>query len=120
MRGPKAPKDPVAKRPAVYVMVDAVIDGSPRGNGKFQDICYLNGRIVQKISVICDTMPKDVLELVRDCFRFIADFEGQIPGASAKDCGNYLDMNLPMAKYWGARYTALLENIDDTQLIYPE
>ena len=64
MRGPKAPKDPVAKRPAVYVMVDAVIDGSPRGNGKFQDICYLNGRIVQKISVICDTMPKDVLELV--------------------------------------------------------
>jgi len=64
MRGPKAPKDPVAKRPAVYVMVDAVIDGSPRGNGKFQDICYLNGRIVQKISVLCDAMPKEVLELV--------------------------------------------------------
>ncbi|MBR2408981.1 MAG: SGNH/GDSL hydrolase family protein [Lachnospiraceae bacterium] len=64
MRGPKAPKDPVAKRPAVYVMVDAVIDGSPRGNGKFQDICYLNGRIVQKISVLCSDMPKDVLDLV--------------------------------------------------------
>ena len=64
MRGPKAPKDPVAKRPAVYVMVDAVIDGSPRENGKFQDICYLNGRIVQKISVLCNEMPKDVLDLV--------------------------------------------------------
>ena len=64
MRGPKAPKDPVAKRPAVYVMVDAVIDGSPRGNGKFQDIIYLNGRIVQKISVLCKDVPKDVLDLV--------------------------------------------------------
>lgn len=64
MRGPKAPKDPVAKRPAVYVMVDSVIDGSPRDNGKFQDICYLNGRIVQKISVLCNEMPKEVLELV--------------------------------------------------------
>lgn len=64
MRGPKAPKDPVAKRPAVYVMVDSVIDGSPRGNGKFQDICYLNGRIVQKISVLCNEMPKEILDLV--------------------------------------------------------
>ena len=64
MRGPKAPKDPVAKRPAVYVMVDSVIEGSPRGNGKFQDICYLNGRIAQKISVLCNDMPKEILELV--------------------------------------------------------
>ncbi len=64
MRGPKAPKDPVAKRPAVYVMVDSVIEGSPRGNGKFQDICYLNGRIAQKISVLCGDMPKEILEQV--------------------------------------------------------
>ena len=64
MRGPKAPKDPVAKRPAVYVMVDSIIEGSPRGNGKFQDICYLNGRIAQKISVLCNEMPKEILELV--------------------------------------------------------
>ncbi len=64
MRGPKAPKDPVAKRPAVYVMVDSVIEGSPRGNGKFQDICYLNGRIAQKISILCNDMPKEILDSV--------------------------------------------------------
>ena len=64
MRGPKAPKDPVAKRPAVYVMVDSVIEGSPRANGKYQDICYLNGRIAQKISVLCNDMPKEILEAV--------------------------------------------------------
>ena len=63
---------------------------------------------------------RDVLELVKDCFKFVADFEGEVPGASAKDCGNYLDMNLPMAKYWGRRYSNLLANIDDSRLTYPE
>lgn len=63
---------------------------------------------------------KDVLPLVTQCFRFVRDFTGEIPGASAKDCGNYLDMNLPMAKYWGAKYTALLETIDETRLNYPQ
>ena len=63
---------------------------------------------------------RDVVELVKDCFAFIRDYTGEIPGASAKDCGNYLDLNLPMANYWGKRYAALLENIDDTRLIYPE
>ena len=51
---------------------------------------------------------------------FIGDFSGEVPGASAKDCGNYLDMNLPMANYWGAKYAALLENIEETRLVYPE
>jgi len=63
---------------------------------------------------------RDVLELVKACFRFVAEFSGEVPGATAKDCGNYLDMNLPMANYWGRRYAALLENIDETCLVYPE
>ena len=67
-----------------------------------------------------DLESKDVLGLVKDCFCFIRDFRGEVPGASAKDCGNYLDMNLPMANYWGAKYADLLENIDETRLIYPE
>ena len=67
-----------------------------------------------------DLSSREVLPLVRDCFRFIADFSGEVPGASAKDCGNYLDMNLPMANYWGKKYSTLLENIDDSRLVYPE
>ena len=63
---------------------------------------------------------RQVLPLVADCFRFVANFSGEVPGASAVDCGNYLDMNLPMAKYWGKRYTMLLENIGDDRLVYPE
>ena len=67
-----------------------------------------------------DYTSRDVLPLVRDCFAFIGSFQGEVPGASAKDCGNYLDMNLPMANYWGKRYAQLLENIDDSRLVYPE
>ena len=63
---------------------------------------------------------RDALPLVQDCFRFVADFRGEVPGASAKDCGNYLDMNLPMANYWGKKYCRLLENIDESRLVYPE
>ena len=61
-----------------------------------------------------------IVPLVKACFEFIRDFRGEVPGASAKDCGNYLDMNLPMANYWGAKYAALLENIGADRLVYPE
>ena len=67
-----------------------------------------------------DYASKDVVPLVLDCFRFIRDYRGEVPGASPKDCGNYLDMNLSMANYWGIKYAALLENIDETRLVYPE
>lgn len=67
-----------------------------------------------------DLSSKDVLPLVRSCFQYMVDFEGEIPGATAKDCGNYLDMNLSMAKYWAKRYSAVLENISEDRLVYPE
>ena len=67
-----------------------------------------------------DLTSRDVLPLVQNCFRFVAGFSGDVPGASARDCGNYLDMNLPMANYWGRKYAALLENIGEDRLVYPE
>lgn len=63
----------------------------------------------------------DILDLLREMFRFIANFEGEVPGASAKDCGNYLDMNLPMAKYLAKKYLDnVLTHIGEEQLNYPE
>ena len=67
-----------------------------------------------------DLTSGEILPLLRKCFRFMADYEGEIPGASARDCGNYLDLNLPMAKYWAKRYVNLLENITPDRLTYPE
>ena len=70
--------------------------------------------------LIGDYTSREIVPLVRECFRFIENFDGEVPGASAKDCGNYLDMNLPMANYWGRRYAELLENIPEDRLVYPE
>lgn len=63
----------------------------------------------------------DIKALVKEMFEFIRDFEGEVPGASAKDCGNYLDMNLNMAKYAAEKYVReVLENITEDRLVYPE
>ena len=67
-----------------------------------------------------DYSSREVLPLVTECFRFIRDYRDAVPGASPKDCGNYLDMNLPMANYWGAKYVGVLENADETRLNYPK
>lgn len=68
-----------------------------------------------------DFSSADIVPLMTEMFTFIAGFEGEVPGACAKDCGNYLDMNLPMAKYLADKFLReVLEGIDDSRLIYPE
>lgn len=68
-----------------------------------------------------DYESKDIVPLMIKTFEFIRDFEGEIPGATAKDCGNYLDMNPGMAKYLAKKYLDnVLYNISEAQLIYPE
>lgn len=62
----------------------------------------------------------DILPLIKEMFQFISTFEGEVPGASAKDCGNYLDMNLPMARFYAKKYLReVLDDPKDSQLNYP-
>lgn len=62
----------------------------------------------------------DIVPLLKEMYTFIADYEGEVPGACARDCGNYLDMNLPMAKYLARKFlTCVLEGITPEQLNYP-
>ena len=64
---------------------------------------------------------KEIVPLICEMFRFIADFNDEVPGAAARDCGNYLDMNLPMANYLAKKYlTEVLDHITDDRLVYPE
>ena len=64
---------------------------------------------------------RDIVPLMVELFTFIRDFTGVVPGASAKDCGNYLDMNLPMAKYLAGKYLEqVLMDITENRLVYPE
>ncbi len=67
-----------------------------------------------------DLTSQDVLDLTRRLFKFCAEFEGDVPGQAAKDCGNYLDMNLDMAKYRASNYLDVLMNITEDRLAYQD
>ena len=67
-----------------------------------------------------DLDSRDIVELVTGMFEFIRDFEGEIPGAAARDCGNYLDQNLDMARWLAEKYLKTLYNIKEENLVYPE
>ncbi|MDE6208836.1 MAG: S-ribosylhomocysteine lyase [Lachnospiraceae bacterium] len=68
-----------------------------------------------------DYISKDIVPLLMEMFEFISKYEGEVPGACAKDCGNYLDMNLPMAKYLAEKYLKeVLTDIEDERLNYPQ
>ncbi len=63
----------------------------------------------------------DIVDLMRRTFRFVADFEGDIPGAAPRDCGNWLLHDLPMARYEARKYlTEVLDCIKDENLHYPQ
>jgi len=66
-----------------------------------------------------DYQSREIVPLMKDMFTFVRDYEGEVPGAAAKDCGNYLDMNLPMAKYLADKYVReVLDQITDDRLEY--
>lgn len=68
-----------------------------------------------------DYESKDIVDLMVEMFEFIRDFKDEVPGASPRDCGNYLDMNLGMANYIAKMYLErTLLKIDDAHLNYPE
>lgn len=68
-----------------------------------------------------DYESKNIVPLMIEMYEFIRDYEGDVPGASARDCGNYLDMNLHMAKHLAAKYlNQVLYKITETLLVYPE
>lgn len=68
-----------------------------------------------------DYSSADIVPLIVEMYEFMRDFQGEVPGASAKDCGNYLDMNLNMARYLAKKYLdQVLYDIGEDRLIYPE
>ena len=68
-----------------------------------------------------DYESRDILELMRRTFRFVADYEGEIPGATPRDCGNWLLHDLPMARLEARRYVEeVLDHATDENLHYPE
>lgn len=68
-----------------------------------------------------DYASRDVVPLITEMFTIIRDYRDEVPGASPKDCGNYLDMNLGMANYLAKRYLEnVLQGIGEERLVYPQ
>ena len=68
-----------------------------------------------------DYESEDIVPLMKELFTFIRDYRGEVPGACARDCGNYLDMNLPMANWLAERFLReVLDGIDGSRLVYPK
>ncbi len=63
---------------------------------------------------------EDAIRLVQDAFRFSADFDGEIPGAQKRECGNYLEHDLSTARREAEAYCKVLEGWSAAQLVYPE
>lgn len=67
-----------------------------------------------------DLDSKEIVPLITETFEFIRDYQGEVPGASPMDCGNYLDMNLGMGNYLAKRYLDnVLYGIGEDRLVYP-
>ena len=91
------------------VWADKIIYWGPMG-------CLTGNYLVVK----GDITSSEILPLMKETFQFIAEFEGEVPGASARDCGNYLMMNLPMAKWEAKKYLEeVLEVATEKNLNYP-
>ena len=94
-------------------------------NGKYKDQVIYFGpmgcRTGFYLLLAGDYESKDIIPLMVEMYEFIRDFKGEVPGASPKDCGNYLDMNLGMANYLAKRYLDnVLYDIKPDRLVYPE
>ena len=92
------------------------------GNGvEIIDISPMGCRTGFYLLLAGNLASREILPLMVELFAFIRDFEGEVPGASARDCGNYLDMNLPMAKWLARKYLdEVLYDITPDRLRYPE
>lgn len=67
-----------------------------------------------------DLSSNSIIDIMKEMFKFISEFEGDIPGADSKSCGNYLDQNLPMAKFEAKKfYDEVLCHLENENLVYP-
>ena len=89
---------------------DKIIYWGPRG-------CLTGNYLLMK----GDLQPQDIVPLMQDTFRFVAGYEGEVPGAAPQDCGNYLLHDLLMAKWESAKYLhEVLEQMTEENMNYPE
>ena len=115
-------REPVVDTPALHT-IEHLAATYLRNSEKKDDVIYfgpMGCRTGFYLLLAGDLTSKEIVPLMIEMYEFIRDFKDEVPGASPKDCGNYLDMNLPMSNYLAKRYLDnVLYNIDDSRLVYP-
>ena len=112
--------EPVIDTPALHT-IEHLAATYLRNSAKKEDIVYfgpMGCRTGCYIVMFGDLQPQDIFDLVINMCDFIIGFEGEIPGATAIECGNYSEQNLSMAKYYTQRYRD--ELVQNKRFIYPE
>ena len=113
-------REPVMDQPALHT-IEHLGATYLRNSSRKEEVIYfgpMGCRTGFYLVMFGDLESADVSDLVLDMLRFIIDFEGDIPGASAAECGNYLEQNLNMAKFYAKKY--LQELTDHPRFHYPE
>ena len=113
-------REPVMNMPALHT-IEHLGATFLRNSSRADEIVYfgpMGCRTGFYLILFGDRSPEDALPLVREMCSFILSYEGEIPGARPEECGNYLEQNLAMAKYYTARYARMLE--ETPRLRYPD
>lgn len=112
-------REPVIDQPALHTIEHLAATWFRNSEIK-DDVVYfgpMGCRTGCYLLVFGEPKPEEIVKYVKGAFEFIANFEGEIPGAKEDECGNYLDQNLEMAKYYAKKYLKALE--EDPHFEYP-
>ena len=116
-------REPVMDTPAIHT-IEHLGATFLRNSSRKEEIIYfgpMGCRTGFYLLLAGDLESRDIVSLLTGMYEFIRDYEGEIPGATAKDCGNYLDQNLPMANFLANKYlNNVLYGISEDRLIYPQ
>lgn len=117
-------KEPVMDTSAIHTL-EHLMAVYLRGNEKWEDkVIYVGPmgcRTGMYLILKGDYESRDIIELMKDTFRYVMEFDGEVPAASSKECGNYLDHNLVFAKWEAAKfYNEVLIDIKQENMVYPE
>ena len=113
-------REPVMDMPALHT-IEHLGATFLRNSARADEIVYfgpMGCRTGFYLILFGDRSPEDALPLIGEMCSFILSYEGEIPGARPEECGNYLEQNLAMAKYYTARYARMLE--ETPRLRYPD
>lgn len=116
-------REPVMDNPAIHTL-EHLMAVYLRGNKKWADkVIYIGPmgcRTGMYLILKGDLESKDIVDLLKDTYKYVIDFNEEIPATTSIECGNYLDHNLVFAKYEAEKfYNEVLNNISDNNLIYP-